>query len=439
MLRRNLNTITPLLVSCFVVGLGAISCGDNDETKDDEVGEAGTTGQGGASTAGTTSAAGHDTGAGGTVGGEPESPVYVMTSNVWGTDGATGYLYTLPSLSEGEPNLDNAIELPGGAWLTGRTGEPYVYVSSGEGGSTITRWEVTVDGELEKGPTISFAAHGLTNGIRFGTAPIVSPTKAYLLDADNGWVVAWNPSDMKVGKLIELDLEERDGVPATLTSIVAREDRVFVTAAWESDWKWRGGSQVIAIDPATDEIVGTEDETRCEALSVASRASDGTLYLGPQAYTATARAVLGTEFGTSSCALRILPASGGLDDAWEVDLSELAGGRPAGAFMFANDDVGFFRVFYQDEVGATKENWDDTLAMPAYRWWRWTIGTDQAEEIPGQDLALEASHYEVAGKMFLGNPSEDWSATTLVELDAEGELENGVTVQGSPGGVVRVH
>jgi hypothetical protein len=51
---------------------------------------------------------------------------------------------------------------------------------------------------------------------------------------------------------------------------------------------------------------------------------------------------------------------------------------------------------------------------------------------------LEASHYEVDGKMFLGNPSEDWSATTIVELDAEGELSPGVTVQGSPGGIVRV-
>lgn len=430
MARRNLNPITLLVTSSFVVSLGVLSCSDGAEPKVDEMGEAGTPGQGDGGE--------HDAGAGGTGAGEPGPPVYAMTSNVWGTDGATGYLYTLPSLVEGEPSLDRAIELPGGAWLTGRTGEPYVYVSSGEGGPTITRWEVSAQGELKKGPTISFAAHGLTNGIRFGTAPIVSATKAYLLDAENGWVVTWNPSDMEVGEVIELDLEERDGVPATLSSIVAREDRVFVTAAWESDWKWSESARIIAIDPATDEIVGNLDETRCAELSVTSRASDGTIYFGPHAFAASARTVLGAGFGTGSCALRVLPTGGEIDGAWEIDLSELAGGSPAGSFMLASDDVGFFRVFYQNEIGATPENWNDTLAMPAYRWWRWSIGADEAEEIPDQDLTLEASHYEVDGKVFLGNPSEDWSSTTLVELDAEGELENGVTVQGSPGGVVRV-
>lgn len=154
---------------------------------------------------------------------------------------------------------------------------------------------------------------------------------------------------------------------------------------------------------------------------------------------AGARAVLGADFGTSSCALRIVPPDGALDQGWEVNVSKLACGRAAGAFMLANDDVGFFRVFYQDEIGATAENRDDSLAMTAYRWWRWSIGTDEAEEIEGQELSLEASHYAIDGQMFLGNPSEDWSPTTVAELDAHGELNTGITVQGSPGSIVHVH
>jgi hypothetical protein len=411
----------PLLAS-IVVAIVTMGCSDGVTPEDDN---------------GSNPGVGGNAGAGGGAG-EVEAPVFAMTSNVWGTEGPMGYLLTLPSLTEGEPNLDHAIELPGGAWLTGVTGEPYVYVSSGEGGPSITRWELTETGELKEGPTVSFAGLGITSGIRFGTASIVSATKAYLLDAQNGWVVTWNPRDMEVGKVIELDLEKREGVAPTLTAIVAREDQVFVTAAWESDWKWRGGSRLIAIDPATDEVVASEDDERCEALSVVSRASDGTIYLGPQAVAASARAVLGADFGTSSCALRVVPPDTALDQGSEVNLSELAGGKAAGAFMLANDDVGFFRVFYQDENGATAETWDDSLAKPAYRWWRWSIGAKEAEEIPGQDLSLEAAHYEIDGKMFLGNPSEDWSSTTLVELDVPGELKPGITVEGSPGGIVRV-
>jgi hypothetical protein len=447
---RAFERLAPLLASIAIAAV-TVSCSDDDDTPEKENGNAARSpGQGGEGSGGGNKAtAGEGNGeaapgvggsaaaAGGGDGGV-EVPIFAMTTNVWGTEGATGYLFTLPSLAGGEPTLDNAIEVAGGAWLTGVTGEPYVYVSSGEGGPTITRYEVTETGELKEGPTVSFAGLGITSGIRFGTAPIVSATKAYMLDVENGLVVTWNPRDMKVGKVIDLGLQKREGIAPTLTAIVAREDQVFVTAAWESDWKWRGGSRLIAIDPATTKVVASEDDTRCEALSVVSRALDGTIYFGPQAFTAGARAVLGADFGTSSCALRIVPPGTALDQGWEVNLSELAGGKAAGAFMLATDDVGFFRVFYQEEIGATAETWLDSLAKPAYRWWRWSIGAKEAEEIPGQDLSLEASQYEVDGKIFFGNPSEDWSATTIVELDAEGDLSPGVTVQGSPGGIVRV-
>ena len=45
---------------------------------------------------------------------------------------------------------------------------------------------------------------------------------------------------------------------------------------------------------------------------------------------------------------------GGLG-AWEVDLSQLAGSRPAGEFVLASDRVGFFRAYYADEIGVSAE------------------------------------------------------------------------------------
>jgi hypothetical protein len=68
----------------------------------------------------------------------PDSPgeLYVMTSNVWGESGATGYLYTVRSLASGEATLEQAVELAGGAWLSGREGDRSVYVSSGDAGSS---------------------------------------------------------------------------------------------------------------------------------------------------------------------------------------------------------------------------------------------------------------------------------------------------------------
>lgn len=364
--------------------------------------------------------------------------VYALTSNMWGTDGATGYLYTIDSVENGEPSLDGAIELSGGAWLTGREGLSSVYVSSGEGGPRITRWDVNAEGKLSEGPTISFERLGLTSGMRFGTAPIVSDTKAYLVDSQQHRIATWNPREMLVGKTIDLDLEPRDGLPVWIPSVTVRGDRLFVTAVWEDDSRFAPSSRVIAIDTNSDGIVSVEDEPRCEQLAITSTDSKGTVYYSPYAHASAARHVLGEEYGSRACALRIVPPEGSLDEAWEVDLSELADGRPAGEFILASDKIGYFRAFYNEDVGATRADWDDKQGVPGYRWWKWEIGAERAEEIPDQPLTVEAAHYPLDGKMYVGNPSADWSKTTAVGLRPDGELREGVRVTGTPGGIVRV-
>jgi hypothetical protein len=365
------------------------------------------------------------------------SPVYVLTSNVWGESGATGYLYTVRSLAAGEATLQSAIELPGGAWLSGRDGDRFVYVSSGDAGPTITRWEVMPDGGLMAGPRVSFANLGLTQGMRFGTAPIATDTLAYLLDPAQLRVATWNPADMSVGTSVDLDLEARAGLPAWLPTIVVRGDRVLLTAVWEEDYRFGDVSRIITIDGATQRVIEQSDERRCEQLAVSSSASDGTAYYSPYAHSAAARAVLGPGFGTRSCGLRVVPPGLGFEQGWEVDLAALAGGRPAGEFVLASDGVGFFRAYYADEIGVTAETWQDELGTPAYRWWRWEIGASDADEVPGQALTVEAAHYVVDGKVYIGNPSGDWSRTTIVELSSSGELLAGLNVPGTPGGIVR--
>jgi len=364
--------------------------------------------------------------------------LYALTTNVWGTDGATGYLYTIDSVGSGEPSLDDAIELPGGAWLTGREGLPAVFVSSGEGGPRITRWNLDEKGRLSEGDTISFERLGLTSGMRFGTAPIVSETKAYLVDSQQHRLATWNPRDMSVGKVIDLDLEPRAGLPVWIPSVTLRADQLLVTAVWEDDSRFAPSSRVIVIDTKTDEIVATHDEPRCEQLAIHSADSDGTVYYSPYAHASAARAVLGQEFGSRACALRVVPRGAALDEGWEVDLSALAEGRPAGELILASDDVGYFRAFYNEDVAATREDWSDKQGTPGYRWWRWKIGADVAEEVPGQELTVEAAHYVLDGKTYVGNPSADWSETSVTELRPDGELRAGVKLQGTPGGIVRV-
>lgn len=163
---------------------------------------------------------------------------------------------------------------------------------------------------------------------------------------------------------------------------------------------------------------------------MSSRASDRTAYYSAYAHSAAARAVHGAAYGTRSCDLRIVPPGVSLDQGWEVvDLSALAGGRPAGEFVLASDSVGYFRAYYAEELGVTAESWQDDSGTPAYPWWRWEIGAPSAEET-GQALTVEAAHYTVGGRVYVGNPSADWSKTTRVQLSESGALRAGLTVTG---------
>jgi hypothetical protein len=45
------------------------------------------------------------------------------------------------------------------------------------------------------------------------------------------------------------------------------------------------------------------------------------------------------------------------------------------------------------------------LGTPAFRWGRWEIGAERAEEQSEQPLSVEAAHYAVAGKVYVGNPT----------------------------------
>jgi hypothetical protein len=368
---------------------------------------------------------------------ESSGPVYALTSNVWGDDGATGYLYTVRSLASGKATLGDAIEFPGGAWLYGRDGDGFIYVSSGEGGPVISRWEVTTDAQLREGPRLSFAGLGLTTAPRFGAAQIVSDTKAYLVDSAQHLVATWNPSEMELGTLIELEIEDRGGLPGWLPKPVLRDDALLLSVVWEQDWRYGAASRLIALDTVTDRVLETRDDARCEQLAIGSLASDGTAYYSPYAHSSAARSVLGSDYGTRSCGLRIVPSGMIPDEGWEVDLAALAGERPAGEFVLASDEVGFFRAYYDDEIGVTAETWQDSQSMPSFRWWRWEIGAPQAEEIPNQELTVEAAHYVVGGKTYVGNPSADWAETTIVELDPSGALREGLIVLGTPGGLVK--
>jgi hypothetical protein len=368
-----------------------------------------------------------------------DGPLYVGATRVFTADSSVGYLFAVPSLAAGtEVDLGQAVEM-NDAWVFG-DGNPYFYAAT-LFEPTIVRWELSAEGRFVQGPTVSFANQGVGGTYQAAFTPVFSATRSYFVDDASGQVVIWNPTDMTFVGTIPLDAPPRDGMEVSFGLSVG-DGRLLVSAFWASGtsgWTQFGDStRLFVIDTATDTVVSTTDDTRCETASPAGITSDGTAYFTPWDYHTVVRHVFGEGFGAGSCGLRVVPSGTGFDEGYQIDLGSLVGGRPAGNVRIVGDDQALIHVWHDEQVTATPETWADKRFEPGYRWYRWTIGEAAATELAGQSPSGEGGDWAVIdGKGYLYSPNSEFSATTLIELDDTGALVPGITVPGWTVSVIR--
>src|SRR5690606_32431311 len=92
-----------------------------------------------------------------------------------------------------------------------------LFVPGGES-PTLTRYTISQTGDLEEGPTLSFAGVGHSGVIAAGRARVLSDEKAYVFDEAGGVIFLWNPNDMSLSvKEIDISIIHRDGHDAFIT------------------------------------------------------------------------------------------------------------------------------------------------------------------------------------------------------------------------------
>lgn len=382
----------------------------------------------------------------GTAPAEAAAPLFVGSTRIFSGDTSQGYLFTVPSLDAGTPvDLGKAVEITD-AWVFGDA-KPYFFTAT-IFEPTITRWSLREDGSFEQGPAVSFANHGVTGAYSTAFVPLWSKTKSFFVDSGSAQVIVWNPEDVSVIGTIPVDTTRPAGLvgPPDLEStieIAVRPDKIFVTVFWNSGssgWTELGNLvRVITIDPNTNAILSTTEDTRCGSASPAGTAADGTTYFAPWDYHAAVRGVFGGTKGVRSCGLRIVPGGASMDAAYDVDLSTLVGGKPAGSAFLASDTELLLHVWNNDLVGATPANWvDDKRFGSGYTWYRWTIGSPAATEVTGQVPLGEGGTWQRIGeKLYTYGSNADFSKTTLQELDASGALVPRIEVPGYSNAVIR--
>lgn len=374
-------------------------------------------------------------------------PLYLVTTRVQSTGQAPHtFLLTVPAIGPGTRfTLEQAVEIDADTAAFGARGKPFAFAASASG-PTVQRWRVAADGTLSAGPHIDFASLGMRRADFAGSLSFHSADKAYFCNQfEPSEVVIWNPETLELRGTIPLELPFL-GTLRPQVVLSQRRDRLFVIVSWQQefarDWTHFGDHvQVLAIDPASDTVVSRVDESRCNSFSLASTAADGTTYFSPAAYYAPLRSLLGEPSGVESCLLRIMPGADSFDATYGQDLSELVGGRPAGDLALVTESRAFLRVWHSELVTPLADgnaNWEAVLQEPGFQWWTWRVGEPEAAPIAEQQGTTVGPLLQIDGKTYTTALAADGGSSQLLELNAEGALQPGLSGVGQILGVFRV-
>ncbi|HTN88719.1 MAG TPA: hypothetical protein VL242_33805 [Sorangium sp.] len=410
----------------LAVALGNVGCGD-DQTS--SVGS-GSGGGGGAP----------DPSGGGAGGDGVSGPAFVVGTRIWDDTSTTAYFHVLPSLDQGtEVDVSQALEIPGSAKLYGFEAQGWLAIGGGEA-PTISRYTLDARGALEEGTSITLQPLGVQD--LWPTLYFVSPTKAYYPDRHNEQLIVLNPTTMKVEGTIELPETAREGYLALYGyGSILRGDNLLFSVGW-FDWEQNDTileeTGLVVIDTTTDTLVRVDVDERCGGITQPVETASGDAYFVSSALAGAAHLL--ERLPTAPCALRVQKDADAFDEDYLLPLAELTDGAIAGEPIPGGGDSIFLRVFDESaaKVEADSVTWDLT-GQKVWQWWRWDTATGEAAPVDGlSPMTSDVLWFQVDGRVFGTETTDDYAESTLIELTAEGGPKRGLTVPGFLHGVSKV-
>ena len=361
------------------------------------------------------SSCGNDSGAG-SPGERNES--WVVQRVVEGPDGRTSFVHLVDSPGTEALDLSTAREVPGNGRLYLLNGT--AYLGDPEALSVVrTRpGELTLVDDSER---LSFVGTGISFLPSF--AVWVSPEEAFLLDGVGTTGYGWNPTEMTLGREIDLSAIRKDGLEPNIETAVVRDGLLFFLVQQVNvlTLETFEGLQVGVIDLEAGVLSEVLEDSRCiGSRSGMAITQDQTIYIQADNYGAARQL---NPDAPSTCILRIAPNETSFDPTWKVDMPDLLDGREASSLIYAGDGIAYVSAVYEEEITIDFE--DDPLGFfnqPASRWWvidlEATTGTEVAE-LPFHSIA--GGNGAVSdGRVFLFTPDNRFEGTTEVwEVDLE--------------------
>ncbi len=384
----------------------------------------------------------NDPGASGEPGASSE-PLYAIASTSFGAEGETSYVALVPSLSAGTAiDYGSVLSIAGGASVFGQSGRHFFGLGKGEE-PTITRFDIGADGVPVETGSLSLLAYGISNTwFDPGLVPILSETKAYVVDSSEMQVIVWDPSTMTVTGSFSLEGVPLPGYEQTLfePDPTLRDGQLLIAALHNQGDATAPVGTLVVLDVEADRLVQVARDERCGGLWDSVLDSRGDVYLATGVWDAAQHRTLGNTISTAPCLLRVNAGETAFDPDYFVEMSTLVAGQTAGALVSGIGDQAFIKVLDEaglGDIGAT--SFDEVWSGEHWQWWRVDLGSSSAAEATASlPLSAAASGMlSVDGAAFVRNTTADFSETTLLDMSGA-EPSAGLTLRGFPYGIVRV-
>jgi hypothetical protein len=371
---------------------------------------------------------------------DDEPPAFLIGTRVWNDTTTTSYFHVVPSIERGtEVDLSRAIEVPGAAKLYAVKGVGWFAIGAGEE-PTITRYTLGADGGLQAGEAISLQGYGVDS--LWNTLYVVSPTKMYYPDRDGQRLIIINPTSMEIEGEVELPETGRAGYLSLYSyAHLTRGHQLLFSVAW-IDWNESDSivaeTGLVVLDTDTHTVSRFDVDARCGGITQPIELASGAAYFVSSALAGAVHRL--GRLSTEPCALRILAHEDRFDADYLLELGELGQGAIVGEPVPGGDDSVLLRVFDEGlaSVAAGALSWELT-GQAAWRWLRWNVETDDVTQIDELEPSTsDVLWFEVDGRVYGTQTTEDYSETTLYELNAPGGPKRALTAPGFLHGAARI-
>ncbi|WP_224244031.1 hypothetical protein [Hyalangium gracile] len=347
-------------------------------------------------------------------------PLYAITTQIITGDEPQSYVILTDSVDHTETlSLENAIEVPGRALGVGVPKSGALFVAGSED-PTVTRFELSSDGRLVKGATISFEGRGVASiGEYQHQFQFISETKAYYFDSRTAQAIVWNPKDMSVTNAIPLPGITIEGAILTFSTLpIRRENQVIVPLGWRpaTGVGITKKAGVVVIDTRNDTATVKLDD-RCGYVRDGVAGPDGMVYLATEVYGAAVRRVAGGETPVP-CLLRFDPTSLTFDATFHKDLSTFANGGTVGSLLPGPNGTAYLRVFDESRFAVSSGTHPRLVASaPAWSWWQLRFDNLTATPVSGLPASTGSTFlHDVPDRTLFTEFANGSTATSFREL-----------------------